>query len=118
MNDWSDDAVADRRHTIPDQLYIAEYPDVIGQAFIDLAASIDAESTDKARFNRRVADSVQLIRDAQAFTAAQRDGILTPTSLEISRNQQQIVEARKEIFDAIQDLAVASRYPRQHKGSE
>ena len=104
MYEPADDATSDRRHIIPDHLYIAEYPDTIGRAFIDLAESLNAAKADRDWFNRRVADSIEQIRDAHAFTSAQRDGTIAPTSQEVAENHQRILAARGEIFDALQEL--------------
>ena len=118
MDDLSDDAVAVRRHTIPDHLYIAEHPDTMGRAFIDLADSIAPNGAARAWFHRRVADSIQHIRDDQALAAAQRDGTVFPSSEEISGSHQQAARARKEIFDALQDLLVVSCYLRRREGTK
>ncbi len=110
MDDSANNAAKDRRYYIPDQQYIEEHPDTIGRAFIDLAQSLNAAKADKDCFDRRVADSIEQIRDAHAFASAQRDGTLVPTAQEIAQNHQAILAARQEIFDALRDLITITRY--------
>jgi hypothetical protein len=101
---------SDRRHIIPDKQYIEEYSDEISKAFLELAASVQADDLDRHWFHQRVADSIEHIRDARAFDLARRNGEIHPTAREIAQNDKILDEARRELFTAIQELISVSRY--------
>ncbi len=77
---------------------------------MELAASVDADEADRIWFRTRVADSIESIRDVRAFEVARTRGHIHPTAQDIAQNQQLLVDARREIFGALQDLILVTRY--------
>ncbi len=100
----------DRRHIIPDRQYIEEYANTISEAFLELAASVEADELDRIWFQTRVADSIEHIRNCRVFEVERSRGTINPSPQEVAQNQEILADSRKEIFAALQDLIHVTRY--------
>jgi hypothetical protein len=102
--------VPDRRHIIPDRQYIADNATTVSQAFLDLAAATEADELDRTWFETRVADAIELIHNCHIFEAERAEGLTHPSEQEVAQNRTILEDSRKEIFSALQDLLLITRY--------